>query len=144
MAAQAETASSFNSVTDSAHANGQWQIFLIHTINPTSDNWYNPVDIVDVKAGMSYGKSLGDVWMDSVVHVASYWIGQKLLTAATATKAGTDMTWTWTWPGIYPPNSCVRVTVDGGTLKQNGTELNWNDHGYYEVTLDVGSLTLSP
>jgi hypothetical protein len=36
------------------------------------------------------------------------------------------------------------VKVDGGTLKQGGTALAWDSHGYYEVALDAGSPTLSP
>jgi hypothetical protein len=34
--------------------------------------------------------------------------------------------------------------VDGGTLSQDGVPLPWNEHGFYEVALDVGSATLSP
>jgi hypothetical protein len=40
--------------------------------------------------------------------------------------------------------SYLRVKVDGGTLYQNGKPLPWSEHGYYEVGLDAGSLTLSP
>jgi hypothetical protein len=29
-------------------------------------------------------------------------------------------------------------------LTQAGAELPWDDHGYYEVSLDVGAVTLSP
>ena len=36
------------------------------------------------------------------------------------------------------------TTVDGGTPSQGGTPLAWDPHGYYEVALDAGSLTLSP
>ena len=36
------------------------------------------------------------------------------------------------------------MRVDGGTLSQNGKALAWNGHGYYEIALDAGSLTLSP
>jgi hypothetical protein len=36
----------------------------------------------------------------------------------------------------------VRVRVDGGTLTQRGQRLIWDEHGYYEVALDRGSLTL--
>jgi hypothetical protein len=35
------------------------------------------------------------------------------------------------------------VKVDGGSSTQSGTELVWDDHGYYEVALDAGTLTLS-
>jgi hypothetical protein len=35
------------------------------------------------------------------------------------------------------------MIVTGGTLRQGGKELLWNDAGYYEVALDPGSLTIS-
>jgi hypothetical protein len=35
------------------------------------------------------------------------------------------------------------MTTDGGVLKQGSTVLPWDDHGYYEVSLDAGTLTLS-
>ena len=41
-------------------------------------------------------------------------------------------------------NHLLRVTVDGGTLSQGGTPLVWDTHGYYEVALGKGSVTLSP
>ena len=37
-----------------------------------------------------------------------------------------------------------RVTVDGGTLSQNGTPLAWDRRGYYEVSLDAQSLSWAP
>jgi hypothetical protein len=38
----------------------------------------------------------------------------------------------------------LRITVAGGTPSQSGRALTWNDHGYYEIALDAGSLTLGP
>ena len=38
----------------------------------------------------------------------------------------------------------LRVTVTGGTPMQGGAAVDWDDHGYYEVALDTGSLTLAP
>jgi len=93
---------------------------------------------------MSYGKGLGDVWTDSLVQVAAYWIGQKMLSAVTPVAAGDTQTWTWTLPDHFPPGRSLRVTVTGGTLSQNGAPLPWDDHGYYEVALDAGTLTLAP
>lgn len=52
-------------------------------------------------------------------------------------------TWTWTLPDHFPPGKYLRVTVPGGTLKQGGSELVWDGHGYYEIALDAGSVTLS-
>jgi len=146
LAQQGDTAAVFNARIDAAHAAGSWLIVLIHTISPTSDVWYNPVDAGELTTSMGYGKSLGDVWTDSVVHVAAYWIAQKLLAAATPATDGSaqTQTWNWTLPDHFPPGRYLRVTVTGGTLSQGGTALAWDDHGYYEVALDAGSLTLSP
>ena len=38
---------------------------------------YNPVAMTDVTGGMSHGKSLPDVWNDSVVNVAATSLAQK-------------------------------------------------------------------
>jgi hypothetical protein len=34
--------------------------------------------------------------------------------------------------------------VDGGTSSQNGAALEWDEHGYYEIALDAGSLSWAP
>ena len=139
-----DTAAVFNAKIDAAHAGGRWQILLVHSITPTDQLWYNPVAITDVTASMAYAKSLGDVWSDSVVHVAAYWLGQKLLAAAVPASAGTGQTWSWTLPPNFPPGRYVRVTLTGGTPTQAGVPLAWDDHGYYEVALDAGELTVAP
>jgi hypothetical protein len=79
-----------------------------------------------------------------MVDVASYHIGRRLVKAATPTAQGTDQVYAWTLPDVFPPGKYVRVTVDGGTLSQDGAALPWNEHGFYEVALDAGELTLSP
>ena len=66
------------------------------------------------------------------------------VSSVTPVVAGDTTTWTWTLPDHFPPGKYVRVMVDGGTLSQSGSLLPWNDHGYYEVALDAGSLTLGP
>jgi peptidoglycan/xylan/chitin deacetylase (PgdA/CDA1 family) len=144
MANENDTATIFDRQTDAARTAGKWLIFLVHTIKPTSDNWYAPVDIAEVTAGMTHGRALGDVWMGTVIDVAAYWIGQRLLKTAVATVAGSATTWTWTLPVGFPPGKYLRVKVDGGTLAQAGTPLAWDEHGYYEVALDAGTLTLAP
>jgi len=144
LAAEGETAASFNSASDAARGGGKWLIFLIHTINPTTASWYNPVAITDVTGAMGYDRSLGDVWTDSVVHVAAYWRAQKMFKGLSATASGAAMVWTWTLPAHFPPGRYLRVKVDGGTLAQGGAPLPWDEHGYYEVALDAGTLTLSP
>jgi len=139
-----ETAARFNQVTDAARAEGKWVIFLLHTLTPTDAVWYAPVAIGDVTEGMKHAHALADVWTGTLVDVAAYWRGQKLLSEARPTVTSTSTTWTWTLPDHFPRGKVLRVKVDGGTLTQNGRPLPWSPHGYYELALDAGSLTLSP
>ena len=62
----------------------------------------------------------------------------------TPATVGSDKVYSWTLPAHFPPGHHVRVTVTGGTVKQCGNELPWDAHGYYEIDLDAGSLTVSP
>ena len=144
LAQTSDTALSFSNQIDAAHTAAKWLILLVHTINPTTDNWYNPVDITEVTGGMSHGKGLPDVWNDSVVNVAAYWRAQKMFSMLTPATSGASSTWTWTLPANFPPGKYLRVTVAGGTLTQGATTLAWDTHGFYEVALDSGTLTLSP
>lgn len=93
---------------------------------------------------INYAKSETDTWTDSLVHVGAYWRAQKLVSGLTPTTVGSSKTWAWTLPAHFPPGRYLRVTVAGGTLSQGGKALSWSDHGYYEVALDAGSVTLSP
>ena len=142
VAAAGDTASIFNTYIDSAHSLGKWQILLIHSLG--GDGGYAPVNVEEVLASINYAKSAGDIWIDSMVNVGAYWAGQKAVTNATTTKSGSNIKVTWTLPAHFPPGKYVRVTVTGGTLKQGGVDLPWNDAGYYEVALDPGSLTIAP
>ena len=144
LAQPADTAAIFSTQIDAAHTAGKWLILLVHSILPTSDTWYNPVAITDVTGGMMHGQSLPDVWNDSVVDVAAYWRAQKLFSGLTPATSGGSSTWTWTLPANFPPGKYLRVTVAGGTLTQGSTTLAWDTHGFYEVALDAGTLTLSP
>jgi len=143
-AVEGEAVASFNAVIDDVETRARWAIFLVHTIAPTSQNWYAPIDISVITDSVAHAKSLGDVWIDSMVNVGAYWRGQKLVSAATPSAAGGGQTWTWKRPTGFPPGRVLRVTVDGGTLSQNGKPLTWDPHGYYEISLDEESLTLSP
>ena len=117
----------------------------IHGFTDGSDGAYQPVATGEFIAGVNHAKSFGDVWIDSVVNVGAYWRAQKMLVAIQPTTAGNSKTWKWTLPPHFPPGKVLRVKVDGGTLTQpDGRTLAWDDHGYYEVALDAGSLTLSP
>ena len=138
-----ETVDGFNSAIDASHSGGRWLVMLIHTIMPTTANWYAPIDVSVVTGSVSHAQSFGDVWIDSMVNVGAYWRAQKIVSAATPAAAGASQTWTWTLPPHFPSGQYLRVTVDGGTLSQGGTPVSWDGHGYYEIALDVGSLTLS-
>jgi hypothetical protein len=143
LAAQGETAAMFNAVTDAARSAGTWQIYLIHTITPTTAIWFNPVAVTDVTGAMTHAKTAGDTWVDSVVNVGAYWRGLKTLTSANRTTSGTTTTWTWVLPSHFPSGKFLRVTVPSGTLSQKGTPITANSHGFFSVSLDAGALTLA-
>jgi hypothetical protein len=111
---------------------------------PTTNNWFGPVDIGAVTGSMRHAQSFGDVWADTLVNVGAYWRAQKVFSSLTPTTRHRATTWTWTLPAHFPPGKFLRVTVDGGTLRQGERTLAWNHHGFYEVALDAGTLTLSP
>ncbi len=141
VAAAGQTASTFNPLIDSAHAAGNWQVLLFHSLG--GDGGYAPVKVDDVIASIKHAQSMGDVWIDTFVNVGAYWAGQKAVTNATRTQSGEKTTLAWTLPDHFPPGRYVRVTIGGGTLSQGGRVLPWNSAGYYEVALDPGSLTIS-
>ena len=137
-------ASAFNTQIDGARAAGKWRVVLVHGFTGGTDNAYQPIALEEFVSSVEYAKSLGDLWLDSVVNVGAYWRGQKAFSQATVTTSGDEQTYTWTLPAHFPPDRYLRVTVEGGTLRQGDVTLEWNGHGYYEVALDAGSLTLSP
>ena len=116
---------------------------LVHGFNgdPTA---FQPVQLGELTASVNRTKSLGDVWIDTLVRIGAYWIGQDVLAGVTPESNAGVASFEWTLPDHFPPGQFLRVTVDGGTLVQNGARLGWDDHGYYEVALDEGRLTLSP
>lgn len=136
-------ASDFNAEVDAARRAGKWRIVLVHGFVGGSDGAYQPILMQDFAAAVGYAKSRGDVWIDSMVDVAAYWRGQRAVASASTSVAGRRTTWTWTLPAHFPPGKYLRVTVPGGMLWQQGKALDWNPHGYYEVSLDAGGLTLS-
>jgi peptidoglycan/xylan/chitin deacetylase (PgdA/CDA1 family) len=144
MAEAGEPRHRFDTATDEARASGAWIIFLFHTVTPTPDNWYAPVDVAAITGTIEHAKSLPDVWIDTMANVGAYWLGQRILSAAAPATSGASTTWTWRLPPHFPPGRHVRVKVDGGTLAQGGAALPWVRQGYYEVALDAGSLTWSP
>jgi peptidoglycan/xylan/chitin deacetylase (PgdA/CDA1 family) len=140
----------FNGFIDQSRTGKSWCIFLVHTIvsadHPSeSYTWnFNPVDITVLDGSMEYEKSLGDVWGDTMENIGAYWVGQKVLASAQHDTWGPFQLWRWTLPPNFPPGKYLRVRVSGGTLWQNHRPLAWDPHGYYEISLDAGSLTLTP
>jgi len=134
----------FNSVTDDVRSKGTWRTILVHSVDSALDSGYNPVKLTEMVKAMTYTKSLGDVWADTVLNVGAYWRAQKAVLASPPVTAGTDKTYSWTLPEHFPPGHHLRVKVTGGKVSQCGSELPWDAHGYYEINLDAGSLTVSP
>jgi len=129
---------------DAARTAGRWKTVLVHGFVGGSDAAYKPVAIAEFVASVNHAKALGDVWIDSVAAIGAYWRAQKMFSTLAPATTGATRTWTWTLPAHFPPGRYVRVKVDGGTLAQAGRTLTWDEHGYYEVALDAGTLTLSP
>jgi peptidoglycan/xylan/chitin deacetylase (PgdA/CDA1 family) len=134
----------FNSITDDVRAKGTWRTILVHSVDSTLDAGYNPVKLTEMVKAMTYTKNLGDVWADTVLNVGAYWRAQKTVSAAKLVTAGTEKTYSWTLPEHFPPGHHLRITVTGGKVTQCGTDVPWDAHGYYEINLDDGGLTISP
>ena len=113
---------------------GKWRIFVIHGFD-SQGGTYQPVSISGVTGGMTKAISDG-FWVEGMTNVGAYWQGQKLIPASATTTA------TWTLPANFPPNMCVRVTTTGGTVKQKGETISWDPHGYYQISLDAGAVTV--
>lgn len=142
--AEGAQTSAFTAKIDAALNGGKWQIILVHGFTGGSDSAYQPVDIHELTTSVTYAKGVDKLWIDSAVNIGAYWRAQKMLSELSPATGGDTSTWTWTLPDHFPPGKCLRVKVDGGTLAQNGSPLTWDEHGYYEMSLDAGSLTLSP
>jgi peptidoglycan/xylan/chitin deacetylase (PgdA/CDA1 family) len=134
----------FNSTLDSSRSGGSWHIVCIHGFVGGSDSAYGPVQFQDWVDGVNYAKMVGDVWIGTVVNVGAYWQGQKAVSAAQAQDGADGQTYTWMLPNHFPPGRYLRVTVTGGTPMQDGAALPWNEHGFYEIALDSGSVTIAP
>jgi peptidoglycan/xylan/chitin deacetylase (PgdA/CDA1 family) len=142
--AQGAAAANFDAKVDSARSSGRWQVVLVHGFTGGNDSAYQPVDLAEFSAAVEYAKSFGDVWIDTVARIAAYWRAQKLLSETPVATSRDRQTWTWKLPEHFPPGQYLRVVTNGGTLSQKGAPLSWDDHGYYEVALDEGRLTLGP
>jgi hypothetical protein len=135
-----QTATDFNGWIDAVRSQGNWGIFLFHSILPTANNWVAGVQITDITASVAHAKGFGDVWIDRMDEVGAYVRAQQVFQTVTPIAN----TWTWTLPAHFPRGKVLRVTVAGGTLSQPGTRLSWDTHGYYQVALDAGTLSWTP
>ncbi|MEO7035374.1 MAG: polysaccharide deacetylase family protein [Polyangiaceae bacterium] len=113
---------------------GKWRIFVIHGFD-SQNGTYQPVPIDSVTTAMTAAVS-GGYWTEGISNVGAYWQGQKLISASATTSA------TWTLPAHFPKNTCVRITTTGGTVTQSGKTIPWDPHGYYQISLDAGSVTV--
>jgi hypothetical protein len=113
---------------------GKWRIFVIHGFD-SQNGTYQPVPIANVTGSMSKAVMDG-FWVEGISNVGAYWQGQKLIPESATASA------TWTLPAKFPPNMCVRITTTGGTVTQKGNTIPWDDHGYYQISLDAGEVTV--
>ncbi len=141
-ASAGQTASAFDAQIDAARAAGNWLIFLFHSLG--GDGGYAPVQAAGLLASIGHAKAFGDVWIDDMVNIGSYWEGQKAIETGKIDRSGGKIVVSWKLPAHFPPGRHVRITVPGGTVEQNGVALAWNGAGYYEVALDPGSLAIVP
>ena len=139
-------ASAMESSLNTAVNSGKWEIFLVHGFTGGNDGAYQPVDINQFTTVVGWARDKGNVWLDSVGTISGYWVAQYNFNKLTPATSGSDKTWTWKTSDFstpFPPGRYLRVTTDGGTLKQGNTTLSWDDHGYYEISMDAGTLTLA-
>ena len=127
---------------DLADEASAWLIFCFHAILPTVGNPGNGVDIDAITQSIGHAQDADDIWVDSMINIGAYWLGQSILDGTTPKRDGDNTIWTWELPDHFPSGKYLRIVVDGGVLSQNGLEIPWSPHGYYEISLDEGELTL--
>jgi Polysaccharide deacetylase len=137
------TAGQFDGKVDNAISKSGWQTVCIHGFQGGSDGAYKAIGLQPFVDHVKSAKTK-NIWIGTMENVAAYFIGRKLVKAATPTTEGGSQVYTWNLPTVFPPGKYVRVTIDGGTPSQDGKALTWNDHGFYEVALDAGKLTIAP
>jgi peptidoglycan/xylan/chitin deacetylase (PgdA/CDA1 family) len=133
------TETDFNNALDKSIAERSWVIFMYHSLLP-GDNWYAGVPSKSVTGSIMHARATGKLWIDTVERIGSYWLAQKLFALLDAKGDESLKTWTWILPEHFPKGSYIRVKANSGSLSQNGVDLPWNDHGFYEVALDAGNL----
>ncbi|HEV8245163.1 MAG TPA: polysaccharide deacetylase family protein [Polyangiaceae bacterium] len=128
-----------NSGIDASVSQDAWYVITTHSILP--ENNFAGIPAADYEAELDHAIASG-AWIGTFAQVAAYARAQKTLTAAVM---GGGTTWTWTAAAGTPDGTTLRVVIDGGSLTQGGTALQWNcDGGYYPVDVKTGELTWSP
>lgn len=128
-----DTGESAQSMSGAIQA-GRWRIFVLHGFDGQNGT-FQPVPIANVTGAMSKAVMDG-FWVETMTNVGAYWQGQKLISDSATTSA------TWTLPDKFPPNMCLRITTTGGTVTQKGETIPWDEHGYYQISLDAGEVTI--
>ena len=135
------SASTMASYFSSAISAGGWCILLVHGF--TGDpNAYQPVDLAQYLSAINTVKGYSNMWIDTLLNVGAYWTAQQL--PIISQQSGTNIVYSWTLPAHFPSGKYIRIKLTGGTPMQNGQTINWDGHGYYEVALDPGTLTVTP
>ncbi len=127
---------------NSAVSRGHWQTVLVHGFVGGNDGAFQAVPLADFLAHVEGQRDSGKVWIDTLLNVGAYFLGQKLVSGATPSVQGANSTWSWTLPEHFPEGRCLRV-VSSGTVSQQGAALTKHPLGYYDVALDAGELTVS-
>jgi len=113
---------------------GKWRVLCIHGFQGGSDGAYHAIPLSAFTSAVQSAVS-GGSWVETVSNIAAYNWGQKAIGTNTTSA-------TWTLPSVFPPNMCVRITTTGGTVTQKGAEVPWDSHGYYQISLDAGEVTI--
>ncbi len=108
MAEEGDTADTFNGLVDEARSNGEWLVFLFHSITPTDQEWFAPVGVDEIIGSVEHAKSYDDVWIDTVANVGAYWRGQQLFESVTPNESGDRTVWEWELPDAFPEGQHLR------------------------------------
>ncbi len=124
-----------------ALSQGNWQTVLIHGFADYPDSSYLPISLDGFVTHVKALRDAGNVWIDTMLAIGSYFIGQKLLMETTPTTNGADSTYAFTVPPHFPEGGCLRIQSTG-TVLQNGQEIPQHPNGYYDVSLAAGEITI--
>lgn len=133
----------FDNAVSTAVNQGRWQIVLVHGFTGGNDSAYQPVPLNDFVEHVRGQRDGGRAWIDTLLNVGAYFLAQKLVAEAQPAVNGEGSTWSWTLPDHFPEGRCLRVRSTGRVL-QGGQAIAENAQGYYDISLDAGSVTVVP